>query len=65
MKTRLLHPQPEDPQVAREIDAIVVERSLWIAQLTAERAGFRDLASDILDVLIKAFELRVHIRVTS
>ena len=65
MKTRLLHPQPEDPQVAREIDAIVVERSLWIAQLTAERAGFRDLASEILDVLIKVVDLRSNVQAPS
>ena len=65
MNTRSLHPVSDDPQAERELDAMAVERALWLAQWTAERAGFRDLASAILDVLITAVELRSEIQVTS
>ena len=65
MNTRILHPTSADPQAERALDAMAVERALWLAQWTAERAGFRDLASAILDVLIKAVELRCQIRGTS
>ena len=65
MNTRILHPESDDPQAARELDAMAVERALWLAQVTAERAGFRDLASAILDVFIKAVELHGEIQATS
>ena len=65
MSTRGLHPVADNPQAERELDALTVERVLWIAQLTAERAGFRDLASEILDVLIKAVEHRTNIQAPS
>ena len=44
---------------------MAVERALWLAQVTAERAGFSDIAVEILDLLIKAVELRCHIQATS
>ena len=65
MSSRTLHPELADPQAERELDAMVIERALWMAQLTAERAGFGDMAAAILDVLIKAVELRCHIQATS
>ena len=65
MSTRVLHPVADNPQAERELDAMTVERALRIAQLTAERAGFRDLASEILDVLIKAVEHRTNIQAPS
>ena len=65
MNTGILHPELADPQAERELDAMVIERALWMAQLTAERAGFGDMAAAILDVLIKAVELRCQIQATS
>jgi hypothetical protein len=65
MSTRILHPQLDDPQGARELDALALERTLWLAQLTAERAGFRDIAAEILDVLVKAVKLRGEIQAAS
>ena len=65
MTSRILHPVADDPQAERELDALSVERALWIAHWTAERAGFRDLASDILDVLIKAVEHRINVQAPS
>ena len=65
MNTRILHPTSADPQAERELDAMAVERALWLAQWTAERAGFSDIAVEILDLLIKAVELRCHIQATS
>ena len=64
MNTRILHPVSDNPQAARERDAMTVEQALWMAQRTAERTGFLDLASEILDVLIMA-ERRGHIQATS
>ena len=65
MSPRVRHPHAENPHVERELDAMVIERSGWIAQLTSERARCRDIASQRLDVRAQAVELRGHIRVTS
>lgn len=65
MNSRILHPESDDPQAERELDALAVERALWLAQVTAERAGFGGIAAEIFDVLVKAVELRCEIRATS
>jgi hypothetical protein len=65
MNMPILHPPLENRQFARRLDAMAIERSLWIAQWTAERAGFLDLAADILDVLIKAVERRCEIEASA
>lgn len=61
MNNLILPPQYEPAQIDRELDAMAVERALWIAQWSAERAGFGDLAAEIFGVLAKAAELRHQI----